>query len=65
MLTLHYHAEWAGERAAGIHPGSEDLSIVFKYSGSPDVEMIDYFRDAVAEYFDGAHVKFINWEVSK
>ena len=65
MITLTYHAEWAGERAAGINPGSEDVDIILKHTDYIDelgCEAIEFWRDSIAQYFDGAHVKFVRWK---
>ena len=62
MVTLTYYAEWHGERAAGINPGSEEIDLTLKYSDSVDEDTIEFWRESVAEYFDGAHVKFVRWE---
>ena len=65
MITFTYHAEWAGERAAGINPGSEDVDIVLKHTDYVDEEAIEFWLDSIAQYFDGAHVTFIRWEARR
>ena len=65
MVTLTYYAEWHGERAAGINPGSEEVEITLKYHNFVDEEMVDFFRGVIAEYFDGAHVTHVRWEATR
>lgn len=65
MIKLTYYAEWHGERAAGINPGSEEVEITLKHTDFVDEEMINYFRSAVADYFDGAHVTHVRWEATR
>lgn len=51
-----FDVEWAGERGAGINPGSEVVTVSFEY-GLIDDETIEFFRASIAEYFDGAGVR--------
>lgn len=62
MITLTFYAEWHGERAAGINPGSEEIDITLKHAQSIGEDEIEFWRDSVAQYFDGAHVQFVRWE---
>jgi len=55
MPKIVFHAEWQGERAAGIMPGQEQVTIGFEY-GPLDSGAIEYWREAVKDYFDGARV---------
>jgi hypothetical protein len=57
MNKLVFIAEWHGERAAGINPGHEEITIQFKY-GQPvdDQDTIDYWREAIQDFYDGAKV---------
>lgn len=65
MIKLTYYTEWHGERAAGINPGSEEVEIVLKHVDSVDEEMIDFWRESIAQYFDGAHVELVRWEATR
>ena len=57
MTTLKFVAWWNGEPAAGIRSGSEQITIQFKYGVPVDEDMVAYWRDTVAQYFDGAVVE--------
>lgn len=59
MIILDYYAKWHGEPAAGINPGSESVTITLKYTNSVDDDTVEYWRSAVADYFDGAHVELV------
>jgi hypothetical protein len=59
MTKLIYDASWSGEPNAGIMPGSEEVTIQFKYGQPIDEDVIEYWREAIAEFYDGAHVEFI------
>lgn len=65
MIKLTYYAEWPGERAAGINSGSEEIDITLKYHDTANEDMIEFFRETIAEYFDGAHVKLVRWEARR
>lgn len=57
MQVIKFTAMWAGESSAGIRAGNEDVAITFSNTlGEPDADTIEYFREAIAEYFDGAKV---------
>ena len=55
-MKMKFFAQWAGERAAGINPGSEEVTIELKYTSFIDEGMLEVFGQAVKDYFDGAHV---------
>lgn len=65
MIKLTYYAEWHGERAAGINPGSEEIEITLKHTDSIDEDSIEFWRESVAQYFDGAGVQFVRWEATR
>ena len=54
MPKIVFYVEWQGERAAGIMPGYEQVTINFLY-GTLDSD-IEYWRGVVQDYFDGATV---------
>lgn len=56
MKTITFDAVWNGELSAGIRSGSEVVTISFEH-GCMDEDAIEFFRECVAEYFDGAGVK--------
>ena len=55
MPKIVFDVEWQGERAAGIMPGQEQVTISFLY-GPLDSDDIEYWRGVVEDYFDGAKV---------
>lgn len=65
MTRLTYEANWSGELAAGIHPGSEEITITFKYDQPLDSDVTEYWRDSIAEFYDGATVTLIETETSR
>ena len=56
MTQLILHAAWAGEIGAGIRSGYEKITINFEHGQDLDEEVIDYWRQSVAEFYDGARV---------
>jgi hypothetical protein len=56
-MTLKFIAWWNGEPAAGIRAGSEEVTITFKHGTVVDEDAVAYWRDMIAQYFDGAHVE--------
>ena len=59
-MTLKFIAWWNGEPAAGIRAGSEEITIEFKHSVSvTDEDAVAFWRESVAQYFDGAHVEHV------
>jgi hypothetical protein len=55
--SIKFYVEWAGELAAGIRPGSETVTINFEYGTVVvDREAIEYWRESVSGYYDGATV---------
>jgi hypothetical protein len=56
MTQLIFHAEWAGERAAGINPGYEKITITFEHGQPLDEDTVNYWRESVAQFYDGARV---------
>lgn len=63
MAKLTFEAEWHGEMAAGIRPGSETVTIEFVHTSEFDADTIEYFQDVIREYFDGASVQLVNKNV--
>jgi hypothetical protein len=57
MNYLKFYVSWCGERAAGINPGSEEVTISFKYGQPIDADVIEYWTDALKEFYDGASVE--------
>ncbi len=57
MTTLRFIAWWNGEPAAGFCPGSEEVTITFKYGMPIDEDVVAYWRDQVAAFYDGAVVE--------
>ena len=53
---LVFLTEWHGEQAAGINPGHEEITIQFKYGQPLDQDVIDYWREAILDFYDGAKV---------
>lgn len=62
MVKLTYLAEWHGEPAAGINPGSEEVDITLRYTDTIDEDLVEFWRGVVKEYWDGARVNFVRWE---
>jgi hypothetical protein len=62
MTRLKFFAAWDGEPDAGLHAGSEIVSIQFQYGQSLDEDTIEYWRDAVADFYDGAYVELLRTE---
>jgi hypothetical protein len=56
---LKFQVQWHGERAAGINPGSEEITIHFRYGQPIDRDTIDYFQGIIQEFYDGAQVDFV------
>ena len=54
--TLTFDVEWAGEIGAGIRAGSEVVTLQLEF-GPADAELIEFFREAIAQYYDGATVR--------
>lgn len=59
MTRITYHAEWAGERAAGINPGSEDVTIEFRHGQPVDADVLNFWKDSIAEFYDGGTVVIV------
>lgn len=59
MTTLKFVAWWNGEKAAGINPGSEEVTIQFKWGQPLDEDTVAYWQDMVSQFFDGAYVERI------
>jgi len=59
MTELKFQAEWSGELAAGIQPGYEEVTIQFKYGQPIDQGVIDYWRQNVEDFYDGATVTIL------
>ena len=59
MTVLTFRAEWHGERAAGINSGSEEVTISFKSDNIIEPETINYWREAIVDFYDGAKVSLI------
>ena len=53
---LKFDVQWGGERAAGINPGSEEVTIIFKHGQPLDEDTINFWRVALCEFYDGAQV---------
>lgn len=58
MIQIIYDVEWNGEMEAGIRPGSERVTLQLEYTHEVDADSVEFFRDCLASYFDGAGVKF-------
>jgi hypothetical protein len=56
MTTLQFIAEWPGEKEAGISPGYEEVTIKFRYGQPFDQDVIEYWRSAVQDFYDGSTV---------
>ena len=56
MTTLKFFCIWHGEKNAGILPGSEDVTITFDNTDSLDGDTVEFFRDTLVDYYDGATV---------
>lgn len=56
MSKITFEAIWHGERAAGINSGSETVIIEFANTSEIDAETVEYFREALRDYYDGAIV---------
>lgn len=59
MNSLRFYVQWSGERAAGINPGSEEVTIQFKYGQSLDSDIIEYWQDCLKDFYDGASVELL------
>jgi hypothetical protein len=62
MTRLTYFAEWRGEPQAGIMAGTNEVTIEFKYDQPLDAELVEYWRESIAEFYDGATVELIESE---
>lgn len=62
MTRITFSVDWSGEFAAGILPGSEEVSIEFKYGHPVTEDLIEFWIDSLAEFYDGAAVKVIHIE---
>lgn len=56
---LKFEVVWHGEIGAGIHSGSEEVTIQFRYGHPLDSDTIEYWHDAVRDFFDGSTVTLI------
>jgi hypothetical protein len=56
MVRLEFFAVWSGEKNAGLLAGSETIKIEFSESDSLNKDDIEYFRETLSEYYDGANV---------
>jgi len=54
--TIKFFVEWHGEMAAGIRPGSENVSITFEHTDTVDSDTVEFWHDSLKEYYDGAAV---------
>ena len=59
MTRLIFNADWPGEPNAGIWPGAEEIAIEFKHGQPIDEDVIEFWREAISEFYDGAHVELI------
>ena len=57
MTRIMFDVTWAGEKDAGIRAGSEEVTIQFRYGQPVDAALIEYWRTAISEFFDGASVE--------
>ena len=56
MSKITFEANWHGERAAGINSGSETVTIEFANTSEIDTETVEYFREALRDYYDDASI---------
>jgi hypothetical protein len=64
MVTLKFYVSWNGEPGAGIRSGSEDVSITFSHTDSVDSDTVEFFRESLREYYDGAEMVLTPDEVA-
>jgi len=57
MTTLKFIAWWASDNSAGLRAGSEELTIQFKHGVPVTEDTVEYWRDQVSQFFDGAVVE--------
>lgn len=57
MTSIRFNVHWHGELAAGIRPGYENVVLTFEYTDSIDTDTLEYWREAVRDYYDGATVE--------
>ena len=62
MTRLTFNAEWSGELAAGLRAGSEEVTIQFRDGQHLDADLVEYWQDAIAEFYNGAVVELIETE---
>jgi hypothetical protein len=60
MTELKFEAAWPGEIAAGISPGCEQVTIQFRYGQPIDQDVIEYWRSAVEDFYDGSTVTILS-----
>lgn len=58
--SLTFYVEWSGEKAAGLHPCSEEVTIQFKCGHRIDTETTDYWKEAVETFYDGARATLVS-----
>ena len=56
MATMTFEVEWRGEPDAGLLSGSETVTIELRHTPEIDADTVEYFRDALKEFYDGATV---------
>lgn len=59
MNKLIFLINWPGEPDAGLSPGSEEVTIQFKYGQPIDDDVIQFWLDVIQEFYDGAHVRLL------
>jgi hypothetical protein len=59
---LRFAVEFDGELGAGLRPFSDEVAVMVRdgfADEEQEKEFADHMRDAIAEWFDGAHVAVI------
>ena len=56
MAKMTFEVQWCGEEEAGIMSGRETVTIEFARADLFSEDEMDYWRQSLREYFDGAVV---------